>query len=171
MSNSCLSESPNTHFEHWKLSTSHFFAHATFVRYATYLVDVLQFVNNLTNHWLGALHFQLMEVELIFHPISRCLLAVSVKVKVKRFVKEILKGKADCTWHQQSSWPQILFSLLDYGMIPWCKSKPFQIESTINQWRTFNPQSTNIQSPFLLNVGDTTMNKTDKVSALIVLSI
>lgn len=62
--------------------------HSACAEYAPYLVNVLQLVNDLTDHWLRALHLQLMEVELIFHSIPRCLLAVSVKVKVNRFVKE-----------------------------------------------------------------------------------
>lgn len=51
---------------------------------STYLVNVLQLVNNLADHRFRALHFQLMEVELVLHSIPRRLLAVSAKVKVKR---------------------------------------------------------------------------------------
>lgn len=59
---------------------------------------MLQFVNNLTDHWLRALHFQLMEVELVFHSIPGCLLAVPANTKVKkRFVTRELPAKCDLT--------------------------------------------------------------------------
>lgn len=95
MNNSCLFKSSRIQFGQWTPSIPQFFATSIFVGYnITYLVDVLQFVNNLTDHWLRALHLQLMKVELILHSISRCLLAVSGKVMVKkRFVIKEFKAK------------------------------------------------------------------------------
>lgn len=82
-------------FAQWTSSIPHFCAAFIRIEYSsTYLVDVLQLVNYLTDHWLRTLHFQLMEVELIFHSIPCGLLAVSGKVKVKkRFVTREFEAK------------------------------------------------------------------------------
>lgn len=148
MNNGCLSKSPRTQFEHWTSSIHHFFAISIFCWIHTYLVNVLQFVNNLTDHWLRALHFQLMEVELIFHSISCCLLAVSGKHEGKEKVchKRVpSKVQVDCIWHQWSSWPQALFSLPTHGMTAWYKGRPLQIGSICSrEHSTVNKYSFNI---------------------------
>ena len=134
----------------WTLDTIHpsLFCHFHFCWIYTYLVNVLQFVNNLTDHWLRALHFQLMEVELIFHSISCCLLAVSGKHEGKEKVchKRVpSKVQVDCIWHQWSSWPQALFSLPTHGMTAWYKGRPLQIESICSrEHSTVNKYSFNI---------------------------
>lgn len=137
-----------------------------FVGYSsTYLVNMLQLVNNLADHRFRALHFQLMEVELIFHSIPRCLLAVSAKVKVKRkFVtrESEAKLKLTCIWHQWSNWTQAQFRLLKHEMTPWNKNKPLQIESLYREEHSFDSQQKFIQHPyFFLSVGST-ITKTDK---------
>lgn len=90
MNNHCLSKWPGLCFSRaMHLPPVDFWCVSTSVGHATYLVNVLQFVNDLTNHWLRPLQFQLMEVELILHPIPCRLLAVSVERKGKRtLVKE-----------------------------------------------------------------------------------
>lgn len=90
MNNCCLSKCLNICFSGENhLPLIDFLCISTFVGYTTYLVNVLQLVNDLANHWFRALHFQLMEVKLILHPIPCRLLAVSVERKGKRkFVKE-----------------------------------------------------------------------------------
>ena len=90
MNNHCLSKWPSLCFSRAKhLPAVGFWCVSTSVGHTTYLVNVLQFVNDLTNHRLRPLQFQLMEVKLILHPVPGRLLAVSVERKGKRtLVKE-----------------------------------------------------------------------------------
>lgn len=85
MNNCCFPTCLNISFSNENhLPHIDFFCSSTSVGYDTYLVNVLQFVNDLANHRLRALHFQLMEVKLILHPVPCRLLAVSIERKGKR---------------------------------------------------------------------------------------
>lgn len=133
-------------------SIAQFFCHICFCWIHTYLVNVLQFVNNLTDHWLRALHFQLMEVELIFHSIPRCLLAVSGNMKVKeRFVTREPQAKCKLTvFGTWSSRPQATFSLPACGMTACYKGRLLQIESTCTGEHSFKSQQVSSTSLFFL---------------------
>lgn len=150
------------------------FCHICFCWIHTYLVNVLQFVNNLTDHWLRALHFQLMEVELIFHSIPRCLLAVSGNMKVKkRFVTREFQAKCTLTvFGTWLSWLQATFSLPARGKTAWYQGRLLQIESTCIGEHSFKSQQVWIHHFFFPRCwGYSNEQDRDKVSALILPSV